>query len=158
MAIAVRHAEQQDVAAMAAIRARNWESEDFWTARIGGYLRGSYSPQQALRERVVYVAADGDLVAGFAAGHRTRRYDCDGELQWIDVLGEHRRQGIAGRLIEALGGWFVREDALRVCVDAAPENAAARRLYERYGAVPLNKHWMVWENARAMIDSPDSAI
>jgi GNAT superfamily N-acetyltransferase len=140
----------EDVPAMAAIRALDWESQEYWELRIAGYLRGSHSPQQALRERTAFVAVDADRVVGFVAGHRTRRYGCDAELQWVDVIADHRGQGIAGRLLEALGGWFVEMDALRVCVDVQPKNEVARRLYARHGAVPLNPHWMVWEDARVM--------
>jgi GNAT superfamily N-acetyltransferase len=140
----------QDVPAMAAMRARNWETEEFWQARIGGYLRGSHSPQQALRERAAYVAEEEGRLAGFVAGHRTRRYECDGELQWIDVGAEHRGRGVADKLMQAMGAWFAEQDSLRVCVNVAAENVAARRLYARHGAVSLSENWMIWEDARAM--------
>jgi len=143
-----------DVPAMAAMRALDTESQEYWELRIGGYLRGSHSPQQALRERAAFVADDAGKVVGLVAGHRTRRYACDAELQWIDVIANYRGQGVASRLLQAMGSWFVEMDALRVCVDVRPENEIARRLYARHGAIPLNPHWMVWENAHTMSSGP----
>jgi ribosomal protein S18 acetylase RimI-like enzyme len=77
-------------------------------------------------------------VVGLIAGHRTKRFGCDGELEWIDVAKECRGQGIAEGLMTAMIRWFVEQGALRVCVNVAPENIGACRLYARYGAVPLN--------------------
>ncbi|MEP6951840.1 MAG: GNAT family N-acetyltransferase, partial [Ginsengibacter sp.] len=45
--------------------------------------------------RTIYIASEAGAVAGFIAGHLTRRYGCDGELQWINVAPEHRRSGTA---------------------------------------------------------------
>jgi GNAT superfamily N-acetyltransferase len=87
---------------------------------------------------------------GFVAGHRTRRYGCEGELQWINVVKEKRGCGVAGELLSKISAWFVEQKAFRICVDVDPKNAAARNLYAGYGARPLNEHWMVWENIIAI--------
>jgi len=165
MAVRVRPAEDRDIAAMAALRAQEWETAAFWEARIGRYLRGEHSPRQALRARALFVAvghskdhgkhhgenagANGKVV-GFVAGHRTRRYACDGELQWINVDQEERGQGVARALLTALAAWFVQQDALRVCVNVDPHNTVAHGLYAKFGAQPLNDHWMIWEDIRLM--------
>jgi GNAT superfamily N-acetyltransferase len=47
----------------------------------------------------MYVAAEPEGFVGYVAGHLTRRYECDGELQWIDVRPEHRRIGFATQLM-----------------------------------------------------------
>jgi hypothetical protein len=94
-----RAAVEADVGGMARIRAAYSETEEFWRVRIANYLADEAFPQQALRERVVYVAVDGETVVGFIAGHRTRRYGCDGELEWIDVIAERRGSGVAGELL-----------------------------------------------------------
>jgi GNAT superfamily N-acetyltransferase len=154
VAITVRPALAGDIPAMAAIRALEWETADYWLARIGGYLDGSQSPQQALRERAMLVADDDGTVIGFVAGHRTRRHGCDGELEWINVAPGHRGRGVADALLEAMGAWFVAQGALRVCVDVNPANVSARRLYARFGAVPLNPHWMVWEDTHSLCAGP----
>ena len=33
----------------------------------------------------MYVTTNEDEVVGIIAGHLTRRFGCDGELEWIDV-------------------------------------------------------------------------
>jgi len=150
MSVAIRPASEDDLAAMAFIRAQVWESEAYWLSRIGLYLKGEQSPQHALPLRQVFVAVEDGAVVGFVAGHLTRRYVCDGELQWIDVAKDHRRQGIAGMLISTIAAWFVQQHAFRVCVDVAPENSAARALYVKFGAQPLSEHWLVWQDMRGV--------
>lgn len=146
--IAIRVASEADIPGMAAIRAREWESQSYWDDRVGGYLRGTRSPQQALAERACLVAVHDGRIVGFVAGHRTRRFGCDGELQWINVLPEYRGQGIAGRLVTIMLSWFGQRNMNRICVNVASENAAARRLYSQYGAVPLSEGWMEWRDLR----------
>jgi hypothetical protein len=85
MPVAIRLCEPSDVPAMAAIRARGWNTGAFWTSRSGSDLSGEHSPQQALAERTILVAVDSGKIVGFAAGHRSRRLGCDGEPQWANV-------------------------------------------------------------------------
>lgn len=148
MPVVFRAAEHGDLDAMASIRAREWETEAYWKRRIGSYMAGDQSPQQALPARAIFVAVDDGQVAGFVAGHQTRRYECDGELEWINVAPEQRERGIAGKLLVVMARWFVEQQALRVCVDVEPKNTVARGFYTRYGAEQLNPHWMVWEDVR----------
>ena len=148
--IEVRPAEPADIPAIAAIRAEEWETDAYWTARIGGYLREERSPQQALATRAVFVAVDGSEVVGFVAGHRTRRFGCAAELQWINVAHARRGQGIAGTLMVKIAAWFAHQEAGRICVNVEPDNAAARKLYQRFGAQRLNDYWLIWDNAQAM--------
>jgi len=155
MAVTLRTAEETDVHLMAAIRALEWGTEAFWTDRISRYLKGQYSPQQALPERSVFVAIDGSDLVGFVAGHKTRRFGCDGELQWINVAEERRGLGVANRLMIEIGRWFAAQGAPRICVNVEPSNLAARRVYARYGAQILNEYWMTWEDARTMCISVD---
>jgi GNAT superfamily N-acetyltransferase len=150
VSIVVRLAEEGDVEAMAEIRARRLGTREFWADRIGGYLKGEYFPQQALEVRIVFVADDDGEVVGFVAGHRTRRLGCNGELQWIDVAEEQRRRGVAAKLLARIGSWFVEHHLPRICVNVDPENAPARGFYTKHGAVALNEHWMVWEDAGSM--------
>jgi GNAT superfamily N-acetyltransferase len=150
MSLAFRHAEEGDLDAMAAIRARERETEAYWKRRIGSYMAVEQSPRQALPARAVFVAVDDGAVVGFVAGHRTRRYEWDGELEWINVAQERRGSGIAGQLLVVMARWFVEQGAFRVCVDVEPKNTIARGLYARYGAARLNHHWMVWEDVRVI--------
>jgi GNAT superfamily N-acetyltransferase len=170
----VRPMVPADVNAAADLRAQTWGSVEYWRSRIPLYLSGELTPQHALSPRAAFVAVvdakfdegvddgkpdvgrgankrgDEQKIFGFVAGHLTRRHECDGELEWIDVDRDHRSRGIAGKLLKVMGGWFLAQPALRICVDVDPKNAAARALYAKHGAVPLNPHWMVWEDVRTM--------
>jgi ribosomal protein S18 acetylase RimI-like enzyme len=141
-----RQVDPSDIPAMARIRAVNWGSEEYWITRISGYLNCTIHPQKALKPRVIYVALEGGSVVGFIAGHLTRRYECEGELEWIDVIPERRHSGIASELLRRLAAWFVEQQALRICVDVDPDNNVGRAFYKKHGAGDLNPHWLVWDD------------
>jgi GNAT superfamily N-acetyltransferase len=147
-----RLADQSDVPAMARIRAAQWETEEYWRVRISRYMNCELHPQHALLPRVNYVALEGDSLVGFIAGHLTRRFACDGELEWINVVPERRGSGVAPELLRLLARWFAEQNAARICVDVEPGNAIARRFYQRFGAVELNPHWLVWEDIKVALD------
>jgi hypothetical protein len=90
-----RKAELSDVPGMARLRANHWGSEEYWQERIPLYLTGQLHPQQALESRKGFVCVDGEEVVGLIAGHLTRRFGCDGELEWISVSPAYRGQDIA---------------------------------------------------------------
>ena len=146
--ITYREAQAADIAAMAEIRAGDWGTEEGWRERIRAYLAGEVHPREALASRVSYVGVDGETVVGLIAGHLTRRFGCDGEVQWISIRPEYRGRGIASGLLLMLAEWFVRHEAVRICVDVQPTNQAARRLYRRHGAANLKPGWMVWNDIR----------
>ena len=142
-----RQADRSDVRDMARIRSVDLGSEDYWLGHIGSYFDRTFHPEEALGPRMGYVAANANHeVVGFAAGHLTRRFDCEGELAWISVLTDYRAQGIGATLMRFMASWFALQRARRVCVDVSPTNANARRFYEGLGAVPLKRHWYVWDD------------
>lgn len=149
--VVYRIANASDIAAMARIRAASWGDEQYWEARIRGYMECEIFPQKALKPRMTYVATERDLVVALIAGHLTQRHGCDGELEWIDVVPERRGRGIATGLLEGLAKWFVEQKALKICVDVQPANRAARRFYVRHGAEELNPHWMIWKDIRKVL-------
>lgn len=112
--------------------------------RMAAYLAGEHHPQKALKPRVIYVATDGGRIVGYIGGHLTRRYECDGELQYLYVLPRVRRTGVASDLLRLLWVWFLGQSARRICVDVEPENARARGFYRDRGAADLSSHWLVW--------------
>jgi GNAT superfamily N-acetyltransferase len=150
-----RPSESADVAAMARIRAAEWGGVEYWEQRISGYLAAERNPRHALAARACYVAMHESGLAGFAAGHLTRRYGCDGELEWINVIPEWRGTGVATGLFRLLANWFIQQKAFRVCVDVEPSNTTARAFYARNGAEKLNRHWMVWNDIRSGSDGSD---
>lgn len=150
-----REATPADAPTMARIRIAG---EDGGAAdeRMGRYLAGEHHPQHALPPRVGYLALEGDTVVGYIAGHLTRRYECDGELQWIYVVLAHRGTGAASELLRLLATWFVVQKAARICVDVEPSNTRARRFYTRHGAVELNEqqpYWLIWHDIGEVLAS-----
>lgn len=148
MQLTIRPADATDVPCIAELRAQTKGTQSFWADRIERYLRGDHSPQKALDARSAFVATHEGKIVGFVAGHRTRRFDCDGELQWIDVDHQHRRRGIGYHLMAQMGEWFVSNNAQRICVNVDEHNIAARKLYEKCGARVLGDAWMLWETRR----------
>ena len=120
-------------------------------SRMAAYLEGAHHPHQALAPRVAYAALQDGVVVGYIAGHLTRRYDCDGEVQYLHVALPYRRAGIASELLRRLAAWFAQQGAFKVCVDVNDESPPARPFYSRHGASAINPHWMVWSDIRAVI-------
>lgn len=141
-----REATIQDVSSLAKIRGDHIMEVKIWYNRILGYLEGTHNPQKALEPRIIYIASVNETIIGFVAGHLTHRYNCECELQWINVIEEFRRTGIASELLKWLANWFVEKKSYKICVD--PGNGIARQFYLKNGAKPLNDHWMFWEDIR----------
>ncbi len=147
--ITYREATPDDATAMGVARETGQWSGGAGAATMARYLAGEHHPQHAQPQRVAFVAEAAGIVVGFVAGHLTHRFACDGELQWIFVLPEYRRHGVADELFHLIAEWFVEQHAARVCVNVEPENAAARAFYAQRGARPLSEYWMEWTEIRA---------
>ena len=150
--IEYRQAKEADIPVMAQIRSAEWGTEDYWKIRIERYMRGDHDPQKALKPRMLYVALQNSAVVGLIAGHLTRRYECDGELEWINVMAEERNTGIAAALLRLLAEWFASQGVFKICVGVDPENIVARNFYSKHGATELNRHWLVWNDARLILE------
>jgi GNAT superfamily N-acetyltransferase len=149
--ITYREATLDDVPSLARIRSAEWGTEAYWQDRIHGYLTGEHHPREALPPRVALVAADTDAIVGFAAGHLTRRFGCDGELEWLNVASSRRRTGVAAELLRSIAAWFSAHKASRVCVDVDARNTSARAFYRKHGAQDLNAHWLVWPDISVVV-------
>jgi ribosomal protein S18 acetylase RimI-like enzyme len=148
-----REAVCADIPVMARLRTAEDPEYGFGEERLRermlGYFERVHHPQHALMPRAIYVAHEpheAPALAGYIAGHLTRRFGCQGELQWMYVAPQRRGSEAATELLRMLAGWFASQKARRVCVDVQPENARARRFYARHGAQPLRPSWMVWED------------
>lgn len=120
--------------------------------RMAAYFDGRHHPQQALPQRVGYVAMEGGAVVGYIAGHLTTRNQCDGEVQYLFVASSYRRRGIATNLLHLLAEWFVKQSARKVCVAIARDSPVeARPFVESVGAVPLQRNWHGWNDIRDAI-------
>jgi GNAT superfamily N-acetyltransferase len=143
-----RVADFHVIPTLAKIRSKDPATEAHWTHRLTEYLERRHHPHQALEPRIIFVATIDEKIVGFIAGHLTLRYKCDGELQWINVIDEYRRIGIASHLIKILAHWFIEQNAYNICVD--PGNDSARKFYKKNGAINLNEHWMHWIDIRKL--------
>lgn len=150
-AIVYRKVDESDIPAIARIRAAEWGDEEYRRTRISRYLDRELHPQHALMPRVMYVALEGDILVGFIAGHLTRRYACDGELEWINVIPASPGSEVSSELLCRLAAWFQEQRASRICVDVDPANTTARRFYTRHGAETLNEHWLVWSDIHVVL-------
>ena len=149
MNVICREITKNDLVSLAEIRSITWGSKDYWLTRIANYYYGLAHPGDALPQRILYVALVKNQITGFIAGHLSQRFDCDGELQWIDTIPEFRKKGIASQLVKVLAKWFIEQNAFKICVD--PGNDESREFYRKNGATDLNKHWMYWEDIRKIV-------
>lgn len=146
---AYRQASENEFIHLAKIRTIGSASVEYWEDRIRNYSLGLVNPQHALPPRIIYLATYNVQVVGFIAGHLTRRFNCDGELQWIDTIPEFQNRGIASHLVKLLAAWFINNKAYKICVD--PGNPIARSFYAKNGATNLNDHWMYWNDIRTIV-------
>ncbi len=147
-AIQYKEATEADLPFIARILA-DWQTEEYWNRRVSGYYHRELHPQRALLPRVIYVATDSGSIVGFIAGHLSERFGCDGELQWINILPEFRKAGIASELLHLLAKWFVDRNAFYICVD--PGSEQSKKFYARHGAEYLNEHWMAWKDISILL-------
>jgi GNAT superfamily N-acetyltransferase len=142
--IVIRPAIQLDVDAMVAERTRDEGQQSELRRRMTGYLAGTYSPREALDDRAVFTAEVSGVFAGYIAGHRSTRWGCSGELQWLNVVAEFQSRGVADQLFLALADWYSSAGITSVCVNVGEDNTRARSFYIRHGATRLHEHWMHW--------------
>ncbi len=154
----IRDAIDSDLDAIARVQARTMVASDYYGnaideeseyqrihPRVVGYFAGTYNPSYSLAERTVLVAGHDEQIIGFAAGHRSTRMGCTGELQWMFVLPRWQRRGVGVGLLQPLRQWFKVHRSTKVIVDAPPENPY-RDFYLKHGAIPLDEYWLYWEN------------
>jgi GNAT superfamily N-acetyltransferase len=141
--VTYREATSVDVPAMEKCR-RGDRFAGHADPRMEAYLDGLHNPGQARAPRIAFVAESDGQVAGYIAGHLTRRFKCQGELQYLYVAPMHRRTGVASSLVGLLARWFSSRRAHRVCVNAADDRAAA--FYRSVGAEDLKPQWLVWND------------
>ena len=119
--VLIRSAEVADVAALSEMDALLFS--DAWSADgIASSLASSFS--------LAFVALAEGKAVGYLLGSVLAP---EGELLRIGVRPEYRKNGIGGRLMDAL----IREARARLCdtlfLEVRSKNAAAVSLYRRYG-------------------------
>jgi len=156
-AVQYRQATTADVPGMAQCRLAD-PAAGVADPRMAAHLDGHHHPQQALPPRVAFVALVGTAVVGYIAGHLTRRYQCDGELQYLFVAPQYRRTGIATELLRLLARWFEHEGARKVCVNVEPDNGGARAFYTLHGAISQHRFWLAWSDIRGVRGAQKSSV
>lgn len=136
MGIRVRLAVEEDIEALAALRAGLWPemSEDGHRAEVREALGG------AGRAERIWVAEDGGgAVCGFAEAS-IRREAVNGcrtspvaFLEGIYVAGGARRMGVGRRLVEAVREWARGEGMEEIGSDAPIENRASQLFHAALG-------------------------
>ena len=144
--VSIRPAELGDIPNLVRLRLSGASDPERLTSAMSGYLTDDYSPSHALRDRAVFVATCPAGFCGYISGHRTNRFGLEGEVQWLNVDEEFRGKGVAALLLDQLFEWFEGQDIHRICVNVAPDNDVARRVYARYGAREFGEHWMIWDS------------
>lgn len=129
---------------------------------MAAYFDGKHHPQKALLPRIGYLALHNDAVIGYIAGHRTTRFGCDGEVQYLFVAPAYRRQAVATRLLRLLTRWFAANEISKVCVNVDIGSPPAQPFYASHGAVAINKHWYMWPDIGVVLplgplDADDSS-
>jgi GNAT superfamily N-acetyltransferase len=122
--------------------------------RMAAYFNGEHHPQQALHPRAGFVALDVTAVVGYIAGHLTRRFGYDGEVQYLYVAPDYRRHGIAAALLRLMAAWFDDQNAMRVCVNVNVDSPPAAPFYLSQGASVLNQYWYAWEDITSLLSGP----
>jgi len=119
-------------------------TDDQWRTRAAGSDTAQYM-----------LAFAGEQAVGIVAGVIEAPDEVKLIAMWVHP--QHRGDGIAGRLIEAIKQSALARGHRRIVLDVAPENASAVNLYQRQGFVflpewePLESHphisvqKMAWE-------------
>ncbi len=103
------------------------------------FSRASMRSFAEAKNACVVVAASGEAVAGFCILHveRSRRRTV-GYVVTLDVAPEHRRQGLATDLMQAVERLAAADGCSAMLLHVHTENAAAISFYERVGFATLH--------------------
>jgi hypothetical protein len=89
--------EDGDISTLAGIRAEEWETSTFGRLASGSICGENIPRDRPARGSVCRGAGWFDRRVRIRTSHA--RCGCGGELQWMNVAGEHRGCGIAGLLL-----------------------------------------------------------
>lgn len=148
--IDVRHYQRGDAAQVVALFD---EFQDYLIAldpfkrlrRLPGY--GEHALQQTLadvatHDGVFFVAVDGDMVVGFAAGTITHPTATDllwlvptvrGRVTELFVQANYRGRGVGTRLLQTTEGYLIERSCTVIRIEVFVPNHAAHRLYQKLG-------------------------
>lgn len=159
MKVLIRHAEIDDAAGIARVRAESWLGayrgivpDEFLDAiDVGEWAERQHRNMENVSgDLVSFVAETQGEVVGWAAGGPNREDDPDysGELYAIYLLPERQRRGIGLNLTAATARWLIGEGMDSMIVWVLAENHPARRFYEALGGQYVRDHQIEIGGAR----------
>jgi ribosomal protein S18 acetylase RimI-like enzyme len=131
VSITIRQAEIEDIPVIYRLGLRCYKVQDkpynYWTVReVASHIDG--------QRDFCFVATDADEVVGFALGDESYEVLEDtGHLEWVAIAPDHRRQGLAGRLIDAVVERMRERGRDAVVADISSDNAASRGMARKAG-------------------------
>ena len=130
-AATIRPAQVEDLPAVYRLGLRCYEVLDkpynYWSVRE---VADHFEQEPGL----CFVAEEADVVVGFVLGAESYEILEDtGHLEWIAVAPEHRRSGLARRLIDTLLEALRARGRKEVVADVSSANEASRGLFARAG-------------------------
>jgi len=117
-----------------------------------GWLVGDIAASCSATNRIVLKAVDGALLLGFAIFQFAAD---EAEILSIAVAEETRRQGVASSLMEAAIAACQEKLISCIYLEVAEGNAAALRLYEKFGFLGIAHRKNYYQGARA---APETAF
>lgn len=159
MKVLIRHAEIDDAAGIARVRAESWlvayrgiVPDEFLDAiDVGEWAeRQRRNMENVSGDLVSFVAETQGEVVGWAAGGPNREDDPDysGELYAIYLIPERQRRGIGLNLMAATARRLIGEGMDSMIVWVLAENHPARRFYEALGGQYVRDHQVEIGGAR----------
>ena len=139
--LAIRRATEDDVTEIVLLERETATAPHWAVADYAGMLRrsGSGSGSGGLK-RVLFVAAEGRNVCGFAVGKVVRiGREIEGELESVVVHAGMRRQGVGSSLCRAVIEWAREEGAGKILLEVRAGSAGAVRLYGGLGFVAMGR-------------------
>jgi ribosomal protein S18 acetylase RimI-like enzyme len=130
-AATIRPAQVEDLPAVYRLGLRCYDVLDkpynYWSVR-------EVADHMEQESELCFVAEDDGVVVGFVLGAESYEILQDtGHLEWIAVAPEHRRGGLAVRLIETLLEALRARGRKEVVADVSTANEASRGLFARSG-------------------------
>lgn len=131
MSTTIRPVDVEDLPAVYRLGTRCYERHDkpynYWSVReVADHVETS--------PELCFVAENAGEVVGFALAAPSYEFlENTGHLEWLAVAPEHRRDGLATRLIEAVVEQLRARGCEDVVADVSTANEASRGLFERAG-------------------------
>ncbi len=135
--LAIRRATEEDITEIVLLERETATAPHWAVADYAAMLR---RPGSGGLQRVLFTAAEGRNVCGFAVGKVLRvGREIEAELESVVVHAGMRRQGVGSTLCRAVMEWAREEHAGRILLEVRAGSAGAVRLYGGLGFVATGR-------------------